>query len=141
MESYDIKYVPVDKVVYARDLNDAFKKGYFSSSISRYDLEDRVTKYNETIRSHSSSTHRGLYDRNRFIVGIGFHITIPKFTICRFIPELHKKINYTDQFGNRTGSEVVNMDKADGYVFMRGWPLIVKDIMRKGYSFDEKDLF
>ena len=74
---------------------------------------DRVTKYNPDLRWHANATHRGLFNRNTYICGIGHNMTIPQWTIMR---------------------------DSDGYVFMRSWKSILEEVKRKGYEIDENGL-
>ena len=104
-----------DYKVYAKSLDDAYNKKYFCNSMTRYELMDRVTKYNPQLRWHSSATHRGLFDtdNSKYVCGIGHNVTIPQWTIMR---------------------------ESDGYVFMRSWRSILNEVKRRGYEIDEKGL-
>lgn len=98
-----------DYKVTAKSLDDAYEKGYFSGSMSRYELMEKITKYNPRLRWYANATHRGLFDSNRYICGIGHNMTIPKWTIMR---------------------------ESDGYVFMRSWKSIIEEVKRRGYEID-----
>jgi len=130
-----------DYKVQARDLDEAYSEGYFSGSISRDELMERVCKLNDDARWYANVTHRGLWIRGKFVCGIGHESTIPKFTIIRYDTKLDKTLNYSDQHGNVIGKKIINKDELKGRILMRGWPVIINMIKSKGYEVDDEDLF
>jgi len=138
------KVLPKEIIVYAESLEDAYKKGYFSGSILREELMNAVTRYNPSLRWFSNQTHKCLWDsskgENGFVTGITHNITIPKFTICRRVSELQKKINFSNPQGEVVGSQVINKDDKDGYVLARSWIKTIETVQRKGYEVYTKGL-
>ncbi len=104
-----------DYKVFAKSLDDAYKKKYFCNSITRYELMDTLTKYNPELRWHASKTHRGLFDtdKGQYICGIGHNTTIPQWTIMR---------------------------ESDSYILMRSWKSILNEVKSKGYEVNDEYL-
>lgn len=136
----DIRVIPKFKVAKVEDLQDAYNQGLFNGSMSRWELEDRVTKYNPSLRIQSNATHRGLFDGNSFVCGIGHDLTIPRFTLIRYVGRLHRTITTTDEYGNKTGTQDRNTDPRDGVVLMRAWPEIMRMVAKQGYEIDLSNL-
>jgi len=136
----DIKFLPRVKTLYAKSLDDAYEKGYFSGSMNREELYQRILKHNDTLRVRYTKTHGGLWDRGRFVTAIGRCISIPRFTICHHDSKFDETIIHRNEWGEEVSREVKNMDEMNGYVYMRGWTHIIRDIMKKGYKVDTRGL-
>lgn len=113
-----------DYIQYADNLQDAYHKGYFSPSMTKYELLDRITKHNPSLRTYSSKTHTGLFDTDvynpkqkessiGFIGSIGKENTIPYFTILR---------------------------NSDHYVLAHSWRSTLSKVKSKGYKIDEEGI-
>jgi hypothetical protein len=138
-----IKLLPKPNKFKAKSLGDAHKKGYFGRSMNRNEFMERITKYNPTLRWHANKTHRALYDSVKakgFLCGIPHCFTIPEFSIEEYNKAHERKITYTNEWGEITGSEILNTEE-DMYAFLaRGWKAIFKILTRKGYKIDERGL-
>ena len=135
------KLVKFNKIFYAKDLDEAYKLRYFSGSMSRWEMLERITKYNPQLREHANKTHRGIFDveRNKFILGIAYGMTIPKYSILRYDKARDRKLIYSDERGEPMGSEVVNQDPEQHKVLTRGWHNTLTMINKK-YKVDWKGL-
>lgn len=137
----DLKYK--DRQVRAASLEDAYKKGYFSNSILREELMDRITKHNPQLRWHSSATHTGLFDPTKkkgFICSIGKQLTIPQFTIFKYDTAQDRVLNRSDEHGDIRHTEIINMDSDKNKVLMRSWRAILGAIKKLGYEVNDDDL-
>jgi len=130
-----------DYKVEARDLDEAYKLGYFSSSMRRDELMERVSRVNPDAQWKANATHRGLWIRNKFVCGIGHEMVIPQFTIVRYDKSQDRTLRYSDQHGNLFGKKIVNRDEMKGRILMRSWRVIINKIKQKGYEVDDEDLF
>ena len=101
------------RIKYAKDLDDAYKKGYFNGSLTRYELLDIIEKKNkDVLRYIYGKQALGLYNRNRYIAAIGYINPIPKFTI---------------------------MQEISNKVLAKGWPAILNMIRGQGYEIQYND--
>ena len=89
----------------ARSLDDAYRQGYYSDSISRWSLLSALEHYEPSIRTYANRTHRGLWSRGKYLTWMPHNITIPKYTI---------QSSVTDE------------------ILARGWEPIVATLQRKG---------
>ena len=130
------------KMTYAANLDEAYKKGYFTGSMTRWELMERITKYNPELRWYANKTHRGLFDthRGKFICGIPHNLTIPKFSIQRYDKKQERKVDFTNMYGEYVGTEIIQTDDLDGLYLARGWPIIFKMLKKRGYKINEKGL-
>lgn len=133
-----------DRMVEAIDLDDAYKLGYFSGSITRYKLMEMVTKANPQLRWHSNKASVGLFDSNKkdaFICGIGREMTIPQWTIMRYDRTQDRVLNRCTEDGDITHTEIINMDNDKGKILMRSWRSILDIVKRKGYRVNDEDVY
>lgn len=132
------------KCFLAKDLDEAYSLKFFSGSMTRWELMDRITKYNPNLRWFANRTHRALWDIDKkdggFICGIDHRMTIPRYSIMEYNFDLDKKINYCDMNGEATGSEIVNMKELEYKALARGWEAILSIVKRKGYKIDERGI-
>jgi len=140
-----IQLLPKPKFVYAATLNDAYKKGYFTGSITRWELEDRVLKYNSSLKIFSGKTHRNIWDiskgENGFICGLTHNMTIPKFTIMQYDSRFDKSIDFTNEYGELTEKKVYNLDDKKDYILAKSWIVTFKNLIKEGYKVNVKGLF
>ena len=140
LEIENIASIKRDKrpIVYAKDLDEAYEFGYFSGSMSAYELMARITKYNPSLRWHSYKRYRGLWDTARsaysYICGVPYFNTMPKFTIMKLDTAKSRKLHYCMEDGTPTSSEVINTDNEEYKVLARGWPVILDIVKRKSYE-------
>jgi len=133
-----------DRMVQAIDLDDAYRLGYFSNSMTRYELMARITKANPQLRWHSNKASVGLFDpnkKNAFICGIGREMTIPQWTIVRYDRTQDRVLNRCTEYGEITSKEILNMDSDKGKILMRSWRSILDVVKRKGYKVHDEDLY
>lgn len=132
------------KCFLAKDLDEAYSLKFFSGSITRWELMDRVIKYNSSLRWFANSHYRALWDvkkgENGFICGIAHSLTIPKYSILEYNFDLDKELTYCDMSGEITGSEVVNIKENDYKALIRGWAPTLSIVKRKGYEVDERGI-
>lgn len=128
--------------LYAKDLDEAYRLGYFNNSMTRWELEDRIVKYNPQLRTYASKTHRGIFDTDRgmFIMGISHNMTIPKFTMFRYDRSKDRKLDSTTEHGEYLSSEVINMDDDEGKMLVRGWKPTLETLESYGYKIDKRGL-
>lgn len=129
----------------AKNLDEAYKKGYFTGSMNRYELMDRITKYNPQLRWYANATHRGLFDTNvnqdkSFICGIPHNMTIPKYSLMEYDFSQDKKLQWCTEDGTRTGSEIINKNEHNYKVLARGWESILKIVEKRGYKINRRGL-
>jgi len=115
----------------AASLQDAFNKGYYTGSMTRWELMERIEKKNPSARWYSTVKHRGLWIRGKFICGIGSNLTIPKFSITRY--DKSKDIKCW-------GEVIDNTDEWKDIILMRSWRVIFNTIKQKGYEVDDENL-
>lgn len=127
--------------VQARSLDEAYELKYFSGSMRRDELMERVCKANPEARWIANVTHRGLWIRNKFVCGIGNEMVIPQFTIVRYDKTQDKTLQYSDKHGNPFGKKIINRDQLKGRILMRSWKVIINKIKQKGYEVFDEDLF
>jgi len=99
----------VGKIKFVKNLDDAYKKGYFSGSLRRNELLDMIIKNHDDLHYIYGKNAIGLYNRNRYIAAIGYINPIPKFTLMQ---ETSKK------------------------VLAKGYPAILEIIRRSGYEIE-----
>ena len=132
-------------IKWAASLEDAYNKGYFTGSMTRWELMERITKYNPNLKWYANATHRGLFDSDKkdkaFICGITHNLTIPKFTIQKHDPRAVRTINYSNAYGDITHKEDVYTGDDEGYVIARSWKTIFNIVKKRGYNVNEKDLY
>jgi len=135
------KLVKFNKIFYAKDLDEAYGLGYFSGSMTRWELLERITRYNPQLREHANKTHRGIYDsdRSKFCLGITYGMVIPKHSILKYDKSRDRQLIYSDEFGEPTGSEIINKDPEQHKVLVRGW-LNTLEMLNKNYKIDWKGL-
>jgi len=129
----------------AASLDHAYETGLFEGSMTRYELMDRVTKYNPQLRWHANATHRGLFDSNKqegigFICGIGHNMTIPKYTISVYDHKKDEALALSTPDGDIVEKQIYNRDRDKGKILMRGWPVILNMVKAAGYRIDDEDL-
>lgn len=129
----------------AKNLDEAYHKGYFTGSMQRTELMDRITKYNPQLSWKATATHRGLFDTTlhqdkAFICGITHNMTIPKYSIIEYDFSKDRKLQWCTQDGTKTGTEIVNKDEHDYKVLARGWEAIFKILEKRGYLLDRRGL-
>lgn len=125
-----------DYKVYVKDLDEAFKLGYFTGSMTRWELIERIEKVNPLAKVYASQTHRGLFIDNKFICGIGHNLTIPQFTLIHRDKSLIKTLNYANVHGEIIGHKQINKNDKDGRIMMRSWKTIFNFITQAGYEVD-----
>lgn len=132
------------KCFLAKDLDEAYSLKFFSGSMTRWELMDRITRYNPTLRWFANVNHRALWDteknENGFICGIAHNLTIPKYSVLEYDFGLDKKLTYCDMNGEITGSEIVNIKENEYKALIRGWATTLAIVKRKGYEVDERGL-
>lgn len=132
------------KCYLAKDKDEAYRLGFFSGSIHRDELMERITKFNPTLRWFATPTHRALWDwtkgENGFICGIPHDSIIPKISIMEYNFDKDRRLNYTNMYGETTGSEIINMDEYKYQVLARGWESIFAIVEQNGYEIDKRGL-
>lgn len=133
------------KMVWAANLDDAYKQGYFTGSMTRDELMSRITKYNKDLRWFANKTHRALYDTSKgnkaFICGIAHTSIIPKYTIQKHDPRMMKTLSYSDEHGDVYKKESIYTGDDEGLVLARGWTSTLNIVKKRGYQVNEKDLY
>lgn len=131
------------KTFLAKDLDEAYKLQFFGNSMTRWELEERLVKYNDTVCIKSNATHRALWDTSRadgFICGITHMMTIPQYSILEYNFTKDKKLEYVNMYGEVTGSEIVNQDEFEYKALARGWEVTLAMVEKQGYRVDRKGL-
>lgn len=122
----------------ANGLDDAYNKGYFEGSISRYTLVEGLRRRNPTIRFHSNETHTGVFDGNKFVCGIAKGTTVPRYSI--FQERTSKMLPVSDEHGNILSLDTIHTDEGDsGKMLIRGWEVTLRILRGKGYVIKEND--
>lgn len=131
-----------NKQYYAKDLDEAYKIGYFTGSMTRWELMERINKHHPELRWYASKTHRGLYDssRSRFLLGISNNMTIPKYSIFQYDRSKDRRLDYSDEFGNYKSTEIINTDEDEGRLIVRGWKPTLEILESHGYKIDKRGL-
>lgn len=131
-----------NKQFYAKDLDEAHELGYFAGNISRWELVDRITKYNPQLRTYANKNYRGLFDsdKGKFILGISHNMTIPKYSVFRYDRSKDRRLDYTDEHGEYLSSEIINTDDEEGKMLVRGWKPTLEILEGYGYKIDWKGL-
>ncbi len=133
-------------IVYAASLQDAYDKGYFSDSMTREELMDRVTKYNPQLRWYESDRATGLFDSYKgrdtkaFLCSIGKNKTIPAFTILKYDTAQDRVLNRSNQYGDVMSTEIINMDEDKHKCLARSWRGMFNMIKNLNYGVDDEDL-
>lgn len=133
--------VPRTQVRYAASLEDAYQKGYFTGSMSRWELLDRIQKFNPDMATKANARYRGIFINERYVCGLTHNLTIPKWTIVKHDPKQDRTIKWCDEHGETFTGETVNLDEDEGVILARGWPITLDMLKRKGFQVDEKNLF
>lgn len=131
------------KTFLAKDLDEAYQLQFFGRTMSRWELEERITKHNPTIMIKANATHRAIWDTSRtegFVCGMTHMMTIPQYSILEYNFEKDKKLTYTNMYGEETGSEIVNEDELEYKALARGWEVTLAILEKKGYRVDRKGL-
>lgn len=128
------------EICWAKNFEEACKRGYFFGSISFDDFKYRLTRYNDRLRILGNSEYMGLFDGANFICGVTKCRTVPKFTIMRYDSGMDKTLNHSNQFGEITHKEVLNDDDLKDKVLARGWEVVFKLVEKFGYKVDRKGL-
>jgi len=109
-----IKYISKPDSFIVDNLDDAYKKGYFSSGISRQTLLKAILSKNPSMwvhyNKHEEDIYCGLFYNGRIICGISNLSRIPEFT-------LYDRNNKT---------------------LCRGWKKILQTLKGEGYEWDRE---
>ncbi len=129
----------------AKNLDEAYKKGYFNGSMQRTELMERITRYNPQLCWKANATYRGLFDTTlhvdkAFICGIPHNMTIPKYSLMEYDFSKDRKLQWCTEEGKKTGTEIVNAKEHDYKVLARGWKTIFCIIEKRGYRIDKRGL-
>lgn len=128
----------------AKDLDEAYQLGFFNGSMTRYELMDRLTKHNKSLRWFANSTHRSLWDTDKgergFICGITHNSIVPRYSIMQYDFSKDKKLTYCNAFGEVTESETTNADEEEYTALARGWEATLAIVERNGYVVDRRGL-
>lgn len=128
----------------AKDLAEAHKLHFFGVTMHRDEFMDRVTKYNPDLRWFANATHRALWDTSKgergFLCGITHMSSIPQYSILEYNFEKDKKLEYTNMYGEKTGSEIVNESEEEYSALARGWEVSLAIIEKQGYKIDRRGI-
>ncbi len=117
-------------------LDHAYQMGLFNGSMTRWELMDRVTKYNPSLRWYANATHRGLFDSNKFICGISHNLTIPKTSLSKYDKKFEKSLSWATPDGEVVKTETYNLDYEVDKILTVGWVSIIRSVLAKGYKVD-----
>lgn len=126
----------------AKDLDEAYEKGYFSGGMPFSEFERRILNKNEDLRIHRGPVYTGLFDtaNDYYVCGISRFSRIPMFTILKRDFSQDRKINYSDENGNITSRQVINKDEEKGKVLARSWISVFNTLKAQGYEVDDEDI-
>lgn len=136
-----------DRLVYAASLDEAYKEGYFSGSMTRTEFMNRVIKFNPQLRWYESPRAAGLFDslkgqdQKAFICSIGKSTTIPAFTILKYDTKQDRQLHRSNEWGEVLYTETFNMDNDKFKCLARSWRAMFNAIKSLGYEVDDEDLF
>lgn len=134
------------KCFLAVNLDEAYDLGFFQGSMNKYELIDRITRYNDDgdLKIFTNKTHKAIWNirkgENGFICGIPHFSTIPKHSIMEYNFGKDKKLQYSNEYGEYTGTETINMDEFEYKVLARGWEPIFAIVEKNGFKVDTRGL-
>lgn len=132
------------KCFLGKDLDECYALGFYSGSISRWEMERRVLQYNPKLRFIKTRDYSVIWDKskgeNGVICGVPVLITVPKHSLMEYNFSKDRKLEYTNMYGETTGSEIINKDEYNYKVLARGWKTIFAIVEKEGFRVDRRGL-
>lgn len=124
----------------AKDLDEAYKLGYYEQSMSRWRLLELLRKRNRGIHYKNLGKYAGFYNDKEFICGASPHFTIPRYSIVKYDKTQDRRASWSTPDGVVTSREVINDDEEKGKILVRGWETTLKILKQKGFDIRSEDI-